>query len=110
MKAKELAEILLKNPEAKVTLSLSNETEQIFADEIIEVTKQGNKQVTIVADIKLNDSPELQARESTLSIDNIIKICSSISPNDFRNPNRDLIEVSLCFANEIKKLKAKAET
>ena len=55
MKAKKLAEILLKNPEAKVTLSVSNENLHFFADKIIEVTEQGEKQLTIVADINKND-------------------------------------------------------
>jgi len=54
MKAKILAEILLKNPESKVTLSVSNENLQIFVDEIIEVTPQGEKQLTIVANINKN--------------------------------------------------------
>ena len=47
MKAKVLAEILSKNPEAKVTISVSNENIQLFADEIIEVTTQGKNQITI---------------------------------------------------------------
>ena len=54
MKAKELAEKLLKSPEAKVTLSVSNSDVHYFADNIIEVTTQGEKQLTIVADINKN--------------------------------------------------------
>ena len=51
MKAKKLIQILQKNPEAEVTLSVSNEKYHFFADRIIEVTSQGEKQTTIVADI-----------------------------------------------------------
>ena len=68
MKAKKLAKILLKNPEAKVTLSVSDENLHFFADEIIEVTIQGEKQLTIVADINRNDdwfnpSEDFKAKE-----------------------------------------------
>jgi len=51
MKAKQLIRILEKNPKAEVTISVSNEKHHFFADRIIEVTSQGEKQVTIVADI-----------------------------------------------------------
>jgi hypothetical protein len=55
MKAIELSQILLKTPYAEVTISVSDgKTTQLFADRIIEVTSQGEKQITIVADIRAN--------------------------------------------------------
>ena len=51
MKAKDLIKILEDNPDAEVTISVSDEKQHFFADRIIEVTNQGDSQVTIVADI-----------------------------------------------------------
>ena len=54
MKAKKLIKILEDNPEAEVTISVSDEKQYFFADRIVEVTNQGENQITIVADINKN--------------------------------------------------------
>jgi hypothetical protein len=54
MKAKNLIKILEKSPEAEVTLSVSDENNHFFADRIVEITNQGEHQITIVADINKN--------------------------------------------------------
>ena len=68
MKAKKIAEILFKNPEANVTLSVSNDKLQIFADNIIEITQQGEKQLTIVSDINENYLLHIVSKQRELLI------------------------------------------
>lgn len=46
-----------------------------------------------------------ELRESRYSIDEIIALCSAKYENDDKNINTDIIELSLLFANEIKRLK-----
>jgi len=50
MKAKELIEILLQNPEDEISLSVSDANTHFFCDRIIEVTNQRGT-TYIVADI-----------------------------------------------------------
>lgn len=60
MKSKDLAKILLENPDNFVTISIDisksddNWGKRCFSNEIVEVTKQG-KQTTIIAIGEIND-------------------------------------------------------
>lgn len=53
----------------------------------------------------LSELPEVEPRESKYDIDELISLCSRKDINDNGSTDRDLFEISLCFANEIKRLR-----
>jgi len=52
----------------------------------------------------IKELEKIEPRESKYSIDELIDLCSRKNIDDNNDVSKDLIEVSLCFANEIKKL------
>lgn len=53
----------------------------------------------------LTEMADVEPRESKYDIGKLIRLCSRKDINDNGSTDRDLIEISLCFANEIKRIK-----
>lgn len=57
----------------------------------------------------LTEMAEVEPRESKYDIDELIRLCSRKDIDDNGSTDRDLIEISLCFANEIKRIREEVE-
>ena len=56
----------------------------------------------------IRELEKVEPRESLYSLDELIDLCSRKPMNDNGSTDSDLLEVTLCLANEIKKLKVEA--
>ena len=71
-------------------------------------SKHGNLQPNVKRR-SLKEMPEVEPRESKYDINELIRLCSRKDINDNGSIDRDLFEISLCFANEIKRLREEVE-